>query len=270
MSNLASTGYAYYAQDVARKQVVGSSSRQLTAKDGLTTRLLGNFSDLLASGEIRPGGRIPPERELADRFGASRSSLRPVMKVLESVGVIEQRVGDGTYLSADASGILSMPLTFLILLDGVSLVELFDARLMIEPELAARAAECASSDDLAAMRRTFALMETATARADTEFHQAVCRATRNRICYRMFGAIHRAFEQGMQVTSRLAPLGRALEFHRAVYSAIHLRQPEQARLKMAEHLNDAKGLLLQACLNGELPGAETPGTPAGGPRDSQA
>ncbi len=222
-------------------------------KQDLTARLLAEFSDLLASGELRPGGRIPPERELAERFGASRSSLRPVMKVLESVGVIVQRVGDGSYFSSDASGILSMPLSFLILLDDVSLIELFEARLMLEPELAARAAECASAEDLAIMRATFDRMESDTAQADTDFHEAVCHATRNRICSRMFGAIHKAFKQGMELTSRLAPPGRALEFHRSIYSAIHLRKPEEARLRMAEHLHDAKGVLLTACLDGHFP-----------------
>ena len=62
----------------------------------------------------------------------------------------------------------------------------------------------------------------------------------------MFGAIHQAFKRGMELTSRLAPPDRALEFHRAVYSAIHPRKPEEARRQMAERLNDAKALLLQA------------------------
>ncbi|MEO7142100.1 MAG: FadR/GntR family transcriptional regulator [Bryobacteraceae bacterium] len=225
-------------------------------KGDLTARLLTSFGRLIESGEIQPGGRLPPERELANRFGASRSSLRPVMKVLESVGVISQRVGDGSYLSADASGILALPLTFLILLDGVSLVELFEARLMIEPELAARAAECASSEDLAAMRETFSAMAADTVKADLAFHEAVCKATRNRICHRMFGAIHQAFKQGMVLTSRFAPPKRALEFHRAIYSAIHLRKPGEARQKMAEHLNDAKALLLQVCLEGDAQAPE--------------
>ena len=222
-------------------------------KADLTSRLLADFGELISCGELRPGERLPPERELAQRFGASRSSLRPVMKVLESVGVILQRVGDGSYLNPDASGILHWPLTFLILLDGVSLVELFDARLMIEPELAARAAECASSEDLDRMCRSLSAMTTDTVNADIAFHEAICEATRNRICHRMFGAIHRAFRQGMEQTSRLAPPQRALDFHRAIYSAIHLRKSEQARQKMTEHLLDAKNLLLQVCLEGDLP-----------------
>ncbi len=218
--------------------------------EDLTTRLLADFHALLASGEIKPGARLPAERELAKRFGASRSSLRPVIKTLENVGVLSQRVGDGTYLSNDATGILSVPLHFLILLDGISLPELFEARLMLEPELAARAAQSASGEDLEAMRRTFAAFKENPVEADIHFHTAICRATRNRICMRMFEAIHRAFAQGMVLTSRLAP-ERALEFHRSIYTAIHLRNPDESRKCMAEHLIHAKGLLLQAHLEQE-------------------
>lgn len=217
----------------------------------LTARLLAGFRELIVSGGIRPGERLPPERELAQRFSASRSSLRPVMKVLESVGAISQRVGDGSYLSADGSNLLDLPLSLLILLDGVSLVEVFEARSMIEPELAARAAECASSEDLEAMRSTFPAMESDPVNADIAFHEAVCKATRNRVCWRMFGAIHRAFREGMVVTSRIAP-HKALDYHKAIYSAIHLRKAAEARGKMAEHLNHAKTVLMQACLDGQL------------------
>ena len=79
----------------------------IQAKPDLTERLLDNFSALIGGGEIRPGERLPPVRELARRFGTSRSSIRPVMKMLEGVGVVTQRVGDGSYLSPDASGILT-------------------------------------------------------------------------------------------------------------------------------------------------------------------
>lgn len=222
-----------------------------TRQVDLTSKLLARFRELITTGEIRPGDRLPPERELAQSLGASRSSLRPAMKVLESVGAISQRVGDGSYLSADGGNILDLPLSLLILLDGVSLIEVFEARLMIEPELAARAAECASSEDLESMRHTLVLMESDPVNADIAFHEAVCKATRNRVCYRMFGAIHRAFREGMMVTSHLAP-EKALEFHKLIYSAIHLRNPEDARKSMTEHLTHAKRVLMQACLDGQL------------------
>lgn len=217
----------------------------------LTAKLLEGIRELIGSGELRPGERLPSERELAQRFGASRSSLRPVMKILETVGAISQRVGDGSYLSADGTNLLDLPLSLLILLDGVSLVEVFEARRMIEPELAARAAECASSEDLEAMRKTLPAMEADPVSADIAFHEAICKATRNRVCWRMFGAINRAFREGMVLTSQIAP-NQALEYHRAIYSAIHMRKPEAAREKMSEHLNHAQSVLMQACLDGRL------------------
>jgi GntR family transcriptional repressor for pyruvate dehydrogenase complex len=227
-------------------------------KENVTGRLISQLGGLIASGALRPGERLPSERNLAKQFGTSRTALRSAMKVLEAVGVISQRVGDGSYLNSDASRILSLPLTFLVLLDGISLIDLFEARLMIEPELAARAAECASAQDLAAMRRSFHAMTTDPVTADIAFHDAVCKATRNATCHRMFGAIHRAFHQGMELTTRLSPPEHTLAFHRAIYSAIHLRQPDEARRQMTAHLMDAKNLLLKACLEHDFPLADSP------------
>jgi GntR family transcriptional repressor for pyruvate dehydrogenase complex len=208
---------------------------------------------MIAGGEIARGDRLPSERELALRFGTSRSSLRHALKVLHSVGIISQRVGDGTYLSKDASRILEFPLAFLLTLDGISVLELFDMRLMIEPEFAAKAAERAHGRSLDAIRNTLSSMLTETAEADAAFHEAVCTATGNRVCQRMFSAIQHAFRAGMQVTTKLAPPERALEFHKQIYSAIHLRQPAEARERMIDHLTDAQGVLLAAHLEGKLP-----------------
>lgn len=232
----------------------GSVAAKAPLKENVTARLISQLGELIAGGKLQPGKRLPSERELAKQFGSSRTSLRAAMKVLESVGVVSQRVGDGSYLSADASRVLDLPLTFLVLLDGISLIDVFEARLMIEPEIAARAAEAASAQDLASMRHCLNAMTIDTVNADVAFHDAVCKATRNLTCYRMFGAIHEAFRKGMELTVRLAPVEHTFEFHRAIYSAIHLRQPDEARKKMAEHLLDAKNLLLKACLDEGFPG----------------
>ncbi len=250
LGQMANTNTIYWTTKQRRVLFVSNGATNMSSKikpGDLTARLLADFRALIASGEIKPGARVPPERELAKRFAASRSSLRPVLKMLENVGILSQRVGDGTYLNNDATGILSVPLNFLILLDGVSLIEVFDARLMLEPELAARAAQSASAKDLETMRETFAAFKENPVDADINFHLAICRATRNRICIRMFEAIHKAFAQGMVLTAGLAP-NRALDFHRSIYSAIHLRNTDDARKLMTEHLLHAKGVLLQAYL----------------------
>src|SRR5512144_952948 len=108
---------------------------------GITTQLIARLKALISEGVLLPGCKLPPERELAPAFGVSRSSLRHALKALEIMGVLTQRVGDGTYLTSSAAGILSEPLEFLVVLDDISLFDLLETRLIVEPELAARAAD---------------------------------------------------------------------------------------------------------------------------------
>ena len=80
--------------------------RKEPADTRVTAKLIGNIKRLISSGAIVPGAKFPPERELAKEFGVNRASLRQALKVLEIMGVLTQRVGDGTYLSASAELIL--------------------------------------------------------------------------------------------------------------------------------------------------------------------
>src|SRR5690348_10875458 len=99
------------------------ASKSAVAKDDVTVKLIGVFKKLIGEGALSPGARLPAERDLAEKFGVSRSSLRQALKVLEIMGVISQRVGDGTYLNSGAHRILAEPMEFLILLDGISFHE---------------------------------------------------------------------------------------------------------------------------------------------------
>src|SRR5687768_14237734 len=125
----------------------------------LTGTLLALFKRLIAEGALVPGDRLPPERELAEMTGVSRSSLRQALKVLDNLGIISQRVGSGTRLNESAASVLSQPLEFLILLEGISFQELMEARLIVEPELAARAAVRASAEELSVLEAAIRGME---------------------------------------------------------------------------------------------------------------
>lgn len=217
-------------------------------KDDLTNQLLARFKDLISQGVLAPGVKLPPERELAQRFGVSRSSLRHALKVLDIMGVLTQRVGDGTYLTRSAASILSEPLEFLVLLDGISLSELLETRLIVEPELAARAAERATADDLAALRHSLDSMKSESDDAklielDLQFHQTIFRASGNRLCDRIFTLIHRAMATSISLTSQAVDWNHTLSFHRPIYQAIDHRRPDDARRRMLEHLTDAKEIL---------------------------
>src|ERR1700749_2075254 len=162
----------------------------------VTARLIGRIKRLIADGSVAPGSKFPPEREMAKEFGANRASVRQALKVLEMMGVLSQKVGDGTYLSESAETILNEPIDFLVLLDDLSHHELFETRLIVEPELTARAAERATAEDISALRNAIFAMERSTSnrerlQADIAFHDAIFRASGNRICQLLFKGIHR-------------------------------------------------------------------------------
>src|ERR1700726_982642 len=136
-----------------------SASRRPVADTRVTAMLIAKFKQLISRGSIAPGSKFPPERELAKEFGVNRASLRQALKVLEIMGVITQRVGDGTYLSASAETILQEPLEFLVLLDDLSHHELFETRMIVEPELAAPGRVLATASGASALRNPVLAME---------------------------------------------------------------------------------------------------------------
>jgi GntR family transcriptional repressor for pyruvate dehydrogenase complex len=212
--------------------------------------LILRFQQLLSEGLLVPGAKLPPERDLAASFGVARSSLRPALKVLELMGVITQKVGDGSYLNKDASSVLAVPMEFLFLLDETSPHELTEMRLMIEPALAAKAAERATAQDIALLKQSIADFESSggdrvrLVASDLHFHRAIFEASRNRLAGRLFHTIHRAMLNMITVTSQRVNLEHTLQFHRLIMVAIEKRDAELAFRLMTDHLIDARQLLL--------------------------
>ncbi len=196
-----------------------------SSQPNLTGSLLALFKRLIAEKTLRPGDRLPAERDLAETLQVSRSSLRQALKVMESIGVISQQVGSGTRLNPAAASILSEPLEFLILLDGISSRELMEARLIVEPQLAARAASRARPEDERALERAIERMEESDA------------------CEMLFTVVHQSLEELVRFTSALVPPEHTIDFHRQILAAIRERDPEAAEQRMREHLEDVCALL---------------------------
>ena len=215
----------------------------------LTSALLGLFKRMIAEGVLSPGDRLPAERELAEMLGVSRSSLRQALKVLEMMGVIDQRVGSGTRLNPADASILEEPLEFLILLQGITFDELMEARLIVEPELAARAATRATEADRQALEQAIQQMEAGSegtdgfVASDIAFHRAVSMASGNRVCAMLFTVVHQSLEALIRFTSARAEPGHTIRFHRRILQAIRDGDAEAARQRMREHIEDARQLL---------------------------
>jgi GntR family transcriptional regulator, transcriptional repressor for pyruvate dehydrogenase complex len=220
--------------------------------ENATGRLISIFKQLISEGSLIPGCRLPAERELAESFGCARSTLRQALKVLEIMGVISQRVGDGTYLNPAADSILGQSMEFLILLDGISFQELMEARLLLEPGLAARAAERATPVEIAELSRLYRAMrdnkrdEAKLVEYDVLFHQAIYRIAGNRVCSVMFTTIHQSVHQLVAVTAQLVDPEHTLLLHRRILSAIRSNDPERTRQRMSEHLQDVMSLVTES------------------------
>lgn len=228
------------------------SGAQPSPKEDTTARLIRVFKVQIADGTLTPNARLPSERDLAAKFGVSRSSLRQALKVLEVMGVISQRVGDGTYLNAGAASILREAMEFLILMDDISFDELMDARLFIEPQLTERAAERAMPEDIEKLKRVNERLEQSSAdpalvvECDLLFHETLFEIAGNRVCSRMFAIVHQSVHESMELTSQLVPPEHTLAFHLQITEAIAQGSGSLARDHMIKHLRDATKLFEKA------------------------
>src|SRR5437868_14120268 len=127
-----------------------------------TDQAIAKIKDLISSGEVTAGSRLPTERELTQRFGVSRSSLREAIRALALVGVLESRVGDGTYVTTLEPELLLTGMGFVSdLVSGDTLLELHQVRRILEPVATGMAATRLTDDDYAALETCLARMDEA-------------------------------------------------------------------------------------------------------------
>ena len=121
-----------------------------TTSGRATDQAIAKIKDLISSGEFTAGSRLPTERELTQRFGVSRSSLREAIRALALIGVLESRVGDGTYVTTLEPELLLTGMAFVSdLVAGGSLLEMHQVRRILEPEATRLATPRLTEHDLA-------------------------------------------------------------------------------------------------------------------------
>jgi GntR family transcriptional repressor for pyruvate dehydrogenase complex len=207
----------------------------------------------LIRGDWVPGERIPAERELCQKLGVGRASLREALKALEIMGMIETRLGDGTYV-CNRSEFLSRPLLWAIASSSIAEAgELIEARKLMEVELSGLAAERATADDLQRIGAFLDVMENASTEldqflaADIDFHLAVGQAAHNTILMNALHLIRNLLQQWISSTLKIEGVApRALDQHRKIFMAIAKRNSAAAREAMQSHLTDMARFLLEA------------------------
>src|SRR6266542_2542218 len=229
--------------------------------------------DMIREGTLRPGDRLPPERELAKRLGISRASLRAGLRFLAAIGVLTSRHGSGTYIAAGPPALDSEPLNMLAALHGFTPEKMFEARRLVEVAVAGLAAENATDDHLRIMAEevteTYAALDNPQEYLvhDFGFHRAVAVASGNPILATFMEMVADIlYQRRCKTIGRSRDLKESVEMHRKIYRAIRARNPDKAREAMSEHLILAeRGLALEEAANGGRAKKETSSNGASSP-----
>lgn len=208
--------------------------------------LADQLREMILNGAIPPGGALPPERELVQSSGLSRSSVRDALRILEVEGLITTRPGrsGGSVVQLPGRDTVARPMELFVKSHEVHLQSLLDCRLAIEPFLAARAAENRTEGELAEMRELHEKFLATTdniadyKRLNLEWHLAVARASHNDLLIALMEAIERpilAAADYQHVTTKELRAG-AKKAHTAIMESIAAQDRNAAHQRMAKHL----------------------------------
>lgn len=220
----------------------------------VTDEAIVRIKEMLLSGELKAGDRLPPEKELSERLGLSRSSLREAVKALDLIRVLDVRRGDGTYVTSLEPQLLTEAIAFVVdLHQDNSVLELFEVRRILEPASAAMAAARINSEQLEVLRSSVASANDDTSvedlvAHDLEFHGLIAAAAGNTyLCSLLDGLssstararVWRGITQDRAVT-------RTLSEHLAIVEALSRGDAELARALTTVHISGIEQWLRQA------------------------
>lgn len=211
-------------------------------KTTLPDLIIKHIEDLLARGALKPGDKLPTERELMDLFAVGRTSVREALKALNALGLIE-RTREGTFIRENNSVFLS-PMSKEIIMRRSSFKELFETRMVLEVALAGLAAERVTETELEEMQAILAAMEVLIEGehgvfidADITFHLALAEAAQNPMLYDIFAGV-RDLVKDAQWKMVVVPgiKTRAYLEHLKIFEAIRAGDRRGAETAALEHL----------------------------------
>lgn len=230
---------------------------QPVTPEKLSHAVIRQIEQLILRGILRPGERLPAERELAERLAVSRPSLRDAISQLQETGLLTARAGAGVYVAEVLGGAFSPALVALFARHDEAVFDYLSFRRDMEGLAAARAAKLASDTDLAVVSAVLEKMETAhtkrnaeeEAQLDVQFHMAIIEASHNVVMLHMMRSMYELLRGGVfynrqvmfkQRTSRAA----LLEQHREINTALQARDEAGARAAVEAHLDYVGACLL--------------------------
>jgi GntR family transcriptional regulator, transcriptional repressor for pyruvate dehydrogenase complex len=199
--------------------------------------------ELIREGKLKAGDQLPSERELSETFKVSRTSVREALRTLETKRLIISRTGMGNFVADLPIESLVAPLAKLLIEEKTALADIFELRKLIEPHIAALAAERATKSDIERMKKILDKQSQAVGRgetgveADAELHFAIGQATQNQALEKLVSGLMEVLSHSREESLQTADRRRAsIEAHRKILSAIEQHDKSRAREAMFQHI----------------------------------
>ena len=227
-----------YNRDVAESSGFVAIERQ-----SVVALVIEQIRDLIVSGALKPGQRLPGERELAELFGVSRPSVREAIRALGFMGILEIRQGSGTYVANSTSDSVGDALSSLVHTSRRTLTELMDVRAWLEVGAAERAATLITDEQLAELAAIVQGDRAALddvprfVAGDIAFHRVIHEASGNQILISLMLTVSRLGEQSRLITAQQLTVRKStLREHGRILKALRDHDPLAARRAMRDHL----------------------------------
>lgn len=197
----------------------------------------------LLNGEWKQGDKIPSENELAEAFNVSRITVRHAIQKLTALGLIETRVGEGSFVREVKPGVYMNAIIPLAYLGENSTLEVLEFRYVVESESVGLAAERATQEDIAELKEILKNMEDVKedtklfAEADLRFHFKIAQITRNSLIIETYNILNDILETAMNDIVKRLGFEIGIYYHTKLLEAIEHHDSEQAKKIMKEHVN---------------------------------
>lgn len=211
-------------------------------KQSVPEEIVKDILQMIQRGELKSGDQLPTERELMEKLGVSRSSVREALRALSVMNVINIRQGHGTYITSLDPELLVEHLEFVVSLEDTTILHLFEVRKMIEVYCAELAARRIKPDEVAELQ---AILDLRTIHdIDTELHREIAVLSKNPILIRIYSSIERLSHISRSRTGSLPGVREQASIdHSRIVKAIIARDPEEAKKSMLAHLMFVEGKL---------------------------
>lgn len=214
-------------------------------KDRLVDRVVSEIQTLIVEGRLQPGTQLPPERELAEQLGVSRTVIREAVHILMTKGLLETRPGVGTIVREMTRAQVVEPISLLVQLrdGGTDFEDLHQVRSILEVEIAGLAALQATPDDIVSLKQLMAEMDASVddaetfAALDADFHQVLANMTHNPILLLIVAVIRDLLaDYILMVTRRIEPNRHVIPYHQKIVDRVAAKDAQGARQAMQAHL----------------------------------